>query len=123
MTAKERADFINKFLKEHCFKLLDGKGLEYSQGTSDVNSNFKRVGSALGLDPLTVAYVYGAKHFDSITNYVKTRKITSDEPIEGRIADLINYLLIFACLIEEDKCNKVPTPTDEQKIKDLYLRR
>jgi len=103
MTKDTRAEFVEQFLKDHCLSVMNSKGADYSRGELDVNSNFKRVASALDLDPLTVAYIYMAKHFDSISSYVKTRKISSGEPIEGRLGDLINYALILASLIEESK--------------------
>ncbi len=105
MTSEERSKHINKFIEEHCLALLASKGAEYSRGEEDVNSNFKRVADCLGgapLDPLTVAYIYASKHWDSITNYIKTRK-TGTEPIEGRIADMVNYLFIISSLIAESQ--------------------
>ena len=101
MNADQRARFISDFLDEHCHKVMEGKGAEYSRGEYDVNSNFKRVAEAIGQDPVTVAYVYLAKHFDSISNFVKTRSTPSGEPIMGRIGDAVNYLLILASLLEE----------------------
>lgn len=103
MTSDQRAKFVEDFLAKHTVSVMAGKGKEYSRGEDDVNSNFKRVGQSSGLDPLTVAYVYAAKHWDSISNYVKNRNTPSGEPIEGRLGDLINYMLILASLIEETK--------------------
>lgn len=103
MTSAERAKFVEQFLSEHCLKVMTGKGAEYSRGELDVNSNFKRVAGSIGSDPLTVSYVYAAKHWDSISNYVKTRTIPSGEPINGRLGDMINYMLILASLIEEER--------------------
>lgn len=109
MNADRRKAFISEFLDTYCFAALRDKGIEYSRGEADVNSNFKRVGSAIGLDPVTVAYVYMAKHFDSISSFVKSRNTPSGESIESRLGDLINYALILACLLEEAR----PTPTEE----------
>ena len=100
MNAAQRSEYIDK-LMQSCLGLLKDKGLEYSRGEVDVNSNFKRVAESVGSDPVTVAYVYLAKHLDSIANFVKTRETPSGEPIEGRIADAINYLAIMGSLIEE----------------------
>ena len=100
MTGAERAKYIERFT-EGCLGLLRDKGMEYSRGEADVNSNFKRVAEAVGSDPVTVAYVYLAKHLDSIANFVKTRQTPSGEPIEGRLMDAVNYLAIIGALIEE----------------------
>lgn len=102
MNAHDRSKYIEKLI-DSCLGLLADKGAEYSRGEEDVNSNFKRVAASVGSDPVTVAYVYMAKHLDSIANYVKTRETPSGEPIEGRIHDAINYLAILGSLIEESK--------------------
>lgn len=104
MKADERATYIENLIND-CLGLLADKGAEYSRGEADVNSNFKRVAEAIGSDPVTVAYVYLAKHLDSIASYVKTRETPSGEPIQGRIQDAINYLAIMGSLIEETKEN------------------
>jgi hypothetical protein len=99
----ERANFVEEFLDERCHPVMASKGEEYSRGETDCNSNFKRVGAAVGAHPITICYVYLAKHLDSIASYVKTGEVKSDEPIESRIGDAINYLLIMASLIEENR--------------------
>lgn len=101
MTANERAAYVQGFLDEYCLKVMGAKGAEYSRGETDVNSNFKRVADAVGSDPVTIAYVYLAKHLDSIANYVKTRNTPSGEPFEGRLGDAVNYLMILGSLIKE----------------------
>lgn len=102
----ERAKFIEEFIAERVHPVMKAKGAEYSRGEEDSNSNFKRVAEAVGSDPVTVCYVYLAKHLDSIASYVQTREVKSDEPIEGRIGDAINYLLILASLLEEEQPRK-----------------
>lgn len=103
MEFKERAEFIKSFIDKHVHPVMAAKGEEYSRGEEDCNSNFKRVAEAVGGDPITICYVYLAKHLDSIASYVKTGEVKSDEPIEGRIGDAVNYLLILASLIEETR--------------------
>lgn len=104
MTTTERAKFVQDFLETHCLPVMASKGAEYSRGEVDVNSNFKRVGEGLGISPLKAALVYAAKHWDSIVNYVKNDgKVNLSEPIEGRLGDMLNYILIIASLIEEEK--------------------
>lgn len=106
MTADERARFIKAFLDRYCFDVLRTKGREYSRGEEDVNSNFKRVAVAVGSDQETVVFVYLMKHIDSIAHFVKTRTTPSGESIFDRIGDAVNYLLILASVIEEDKVSE-----------------
>lgn len=84
--------------------LSDKKGAEYS-GDTDALANFKRNAYQIGLDPLQVWHIYASKHYDSICTYIKEinskeqRVLT--EPIEGRVDDLITYLLLFKGLLKE----------------------
>lgn len=101
MTAEERAEFIDSFLKKYCLDVLASKGAEYSRGEEDVNSNFKRAAQAVGSDQLKVVFIYLMKHIDGIANFVKTSTAPSGESIYGRIGDAINYLLILAASMKE----------------------
>lgn len=103
MRFEDRAALIEEFVERNCKPLMAAKGAEYSRGEEDCNSNFKRVAESTGLDPIQVAYVYLAKHLDSISNFVKTKQTPSGEPIEGRIADAVNYLFILYSLIEGER--------------------
>lgn len=80
------------------------KGGEYA-GDDDRLANFRRNGVALGLPLEAVWAVYAAKHWDAIIQSVKdivTGKTRQRmEPLEGRIDDLITYLVLFKCALEE----------------------
>lgn len=105
MTHKDRAEFINRFVEDNCKRLMLSKGVEYARDDEDANANFKRLARQLnsrGIDKYDILFVYMTKHIDSLTHWFDTRK-ESSEPIEGRIADIINYLLILASMLEEDK--------------------
>jgi hypothetical protein len=80
------------------------KGGEYA-GDDDRLANFRRNGERLGLPMETVWGVYAAKHWDAVMQYVqdlntgKTRP--RSEPIEGRVDDLIVYLMLFKGILSE----------------------
>jgi len=81
------------------------KRVEYteSRGDQDVLENFKATGKDLNLDPLQVLGIFMKKHWSSIINYIKTGQTYSNEDIEGRIMDLIQYLeLTYACIVEKN---------------------
>lgn len=80
------------------------KGRDYA-GTEDVLGNFKKRAERLGLRPIKVWGLYFGKHIDAIETFVKTENLTS-EPIEMRIVDAINYLLLGYALINESKSEK-----------------
>jgi hypothetical protein len=105
LNAKDRAEYIQSFIEKHCFGVMGTKGVEYSRGEEDANSNFRRTALAMGVTPEQVNRIFGKKHEDAIDYAVKTDNFEGSEPIEERIGDAINYLLILASLIEQRRRN------------------
>lgn len=102
MTGEVFGSYLDRILGE-CRKQLASKGPEYTTGSLDRLRNFRANAERNPrLDSLDVAGVYWLKHVDSIINYIATRKPGS-EPIEGRIADCINYLIFIGALIWEEE--------------------
>lgn len=91
-------------IQEETVGILVAKGAEYA-GSADRLANFKRGAANTGVEPLTVLHVYMAKHWDSISSYVRAKQRgenpTLSEPIIGRFHDLINYAVLAIALIEE----------------------
>lgn len=86
--------------------LSEVKGGEYS-GDEDRLLNFRRNATALALEKEQVWAVYAAKHWDAIIQYVQDiqtgRQRPREEAIEGRVDDLITYLILFRAMLEENK--------------------
>lgn len=84
--------------------LLKVKGGEYSSD-ADKLSNFKRNAKELGVTPLQVWQIYFAKHKDALYTYIRddaTKQVRPrSEAIEGRIHDMIAYLLLCLALISD----------------------
>ncbi len=89
--------------------VMDSKGKEYS-GSHDRLANFKRNGENLGLNPETIWSVYASKHWDSLMSFIRELNEGEDikilekdlsEPIDGRILDIITYLILLQGLIKE----------------------
>lgn len=82
--------------------LLNVKGGEYAPGV-DRLANFKDNAKALELNPKQVWAVYAGKHWDAIKNFIvdesQGRIRMRSEAIEGRIDDLIVYLLLLKGLL------------------------
>jgi hypothetical protein len=89
------------------------KGEEYS-GEDDALANFKRTGKAQDLLPMKVWAVFASKHYDAINSFIRNGK-TLSEPIEGRIDDLIMYLLLLKGLIADE------AKQSQDRINDLNL--
>jgi len=95
--------------------LLNSKGLEYTRG-GDRLDNFKRNAKALGSTPLRMCLVFLQKHIDSIFNYAKHGDVLS-EPIDSRIHDARNYLLLALAIIEEERTDEPARPMGARKKK------
>jgi hypothetical protein len=85
------------------------KGVEYA-GNDDALSNFKITGAAIGLSPEQVWSVLASKHWAAVMAYVKEGEVKSNEPIEGRLHDVILYCFLLLGLIRE---KKPPDPQDD----------
>lgn len=84
-----------------CIKILEVKGEDYTIGTGDRLHNFKTVAEFTGLTPEQVLGVYFYKHVSAIFSFIKKGGKSESEPIEGRIADCINYMLLFHKMVRE----------------------
>lgn len=84
--------------------ILCQKGKDYSS-EEDRNSNFKEIAELIGITPQQVWSVYFMKHVISVMNFVK-KGVLHSEPIEGRILDSLNYLVLFRSLVKEKKESK-----------------
>lgn len=100
----DRVTAVLKETFEKAIYLRETKGREYS-GTVDALENFKRNARDTCSDPILVWRIYAGKHWDSINTYVQdiNKGITREtvEPIDGRIDDLIVYLILLKCLNED----------------------
>jgi len=103
MNAKQYQIMREEFLSE-TLKLSDNKRIEYTEGhhNSNVLWNFENIAETLDIPPMKVLSVYLLKHTSSVFNYFKDGKEYS-ESIEGRIMDIINYLLLLVCMIRTYK--------------------
>ena len=79
------------------------KMLEYAN-VNDVFESFKKgVGFSFHDTPEGVAWEYACKHFESIKNIISKcpGEVPTDELLEEKIGDAINYLIILEGLIKE----------------------
>ena len=103
MKAKEYKKLRDEIIAD-AFRLSDSKRIEYTEGNHNDNVlwNFENIAKLTNLEPLQVLSVYYQKHNSSINNYLKDGKEYS-EPIEARIKDMINYLLLMIAMIHKYK--------------------
>lgn len=81
--------------------MKDTKGKEYANSENRF-ANFDRLAEELELTNLEVAWVYVAKHLDSIKQAIRTRIYEGRaEPLEGRFVDVIVYMTLIAGMVKE----------------------
>lgn len=117
MNQQQREQIIQKHL-QRCERIRTAKNVEYANDEGNANANFES-DNDLGLDAITSVAVFMNKHYRAVRNWVKTRETKSDENIEGRVYDLINYLLILLTIIETNK--KLSTGNDTIGDKEIKI--
>lgn len=114
----ERFDALAKAIFDDIMGLVHGKGREYS-GPEDRLRNFRNIAKDIGINKETVLYTYMKKHWDSVTTWVKDQEQGNDvqlsEPIEGRIHDLIVYLLLLTAMVDEKEKPNYQSSRSEEK--------
>lgn len=99
-----------------CVETLKVKGDDYTMGSEDRLHNFKTVGGFCGLTPKEVLGVYFYKHVSAIFSYIKKDGQSESEPIEGRIMDSINYLLLFYKMIKEEERRRMSVSAEQHTV-------
>lgn len=95
-------------LVEHTFDHLRAlyavKAGEYATD-ADRLSNFRGAAQRTGMTSEQVLLIYLDKHYASICNYIRDsaqgKSRPRSEPINGRVDDMIVYLLLFKALLQE----------------------
>lgn len=105
MTNKDFYQLMRDTFTE-CETVARVKGEDYTKGSMDALANFKEGGASIDIQPMEVCWIFMNKHYQAITNYVKTGGLSQSEPIDTRIVDMINYLLLLQGLIIEDRVLK-----------------
>lgn len=96
---------IDAFLEE-CFQTMASKGHDYREGhDEDALRNFREDGKSLDVPMWKVWGIFAGKHWKAITTFIKEGGQHESEPIEGRIKDMIVYLLLFYKMVGEMKKN------------------
>lgn len=86
---------------------------EYTNNSVDVLRNFKGCGVEAGCTSEQAWIIYAKKHWDAIRTQMMNPIQNASEPVEGRFADLINYLKLgFALYTERENERIANTPLE-----------
>jgi hypothetical protein len=94
--------FAQKFIE--CIDLIKVKNADYSQGEQkgDRIAAFRRIARDINITMEQAWAVFCQKHWGAVMKYVKQGTVES-EPIEGRITDIINYMVLLSAIIDDNK--------------------
>jgi len=94
--------FARKFAD--CIDLIKKKNSDYTQGHGqhDRIAHFREAAKDLDLPMLKIWQVFVRKHWATIQKFANGGVLES-EPIDGRIDDVINYMVLLAAIIEDGK--------------------
>jgi len=112
-TRRARPTLARMFLKK-TIDMGDRKGKEYAR-PGDRLANFKQVAAYFDVPRSIGLLIYAYKHLTSIRYYVHASdkdRMGVVEPIDGRITDLFNYLLLLHAM-EMEKTGCVFADPDE----------
>lgn len=93
---------------------------EYSGGNDNAFGNFERLATQLDMSREKVLWVYAMKHVDGIASWLKGHK-SQREDITGRIKDLIVYLFLLWCMIEDDRGYDAGTYMEDPNLGSPFL--
>lgn len=92
--------FAEKFLE--AIDLIKVKNADYSQGEQkgDRIAAFRRIARDINITMEQAWAVFCQKHWGAVMKYIKDGRVES-EPIEGRITDIINYMVLLKAIIAD----------------------
>lgn len=98
--------FFGKKFAE-CIDLIKAKNSDYTEGkgSRDRVAHFRAAAQDLNLPMMKIWQVFVRKHWSTVQKFANGGKLES-EPIDGRINDIINYMVLFAAIIEDMKEEK-----------------
>jgi len=99
MTNEKFYELVERVLDD-CVDIMRSKGDAYAGKDQDKFANFNRLASKLGLNRTKIWMVYFQKHMDALDSFLRG-EYNDPEPIEGRIKDAVNYLLLLYGMIQE----------------------
>lgn len=84
---------MERFVEDKCFTIMRTKGKDY-ENRGDPFAGLKANAKRSGVSPEVALSVLMNKHLDAIGTYIREGYLHS-EPIDERIADAVNHLLLL----------------------------
>lgn len=117
MLQKEFEEFARAFTKE-CLELMFNKQQDYSKEESAF-ANFEEDAALIDLSRYQTWFPLFQKHVRSITKAIEISPCSpfcKTEDINHRLMDLINYCIILAGMLDEEREQSEPVDSINQKL-------
>jgi hypothetical protein len=101
MTKEQYRSFRDEKFKECAVTSNLAQG-EYAS-EDDAFQNFKTAGEDMEVSDKKVLYIFLKKHIDGIRAYLRNPATAQREPVQGRIKDAINFLMLLWAMVEEEE--------------------
>lgn len=94
--------FAKRFVD--CIDMIKSKNADYTQGTAkkDRIAAFRRISSDIDIPMEKIWAIFCNKHWGAVMRFIKDGEVES-EPIDGRINDIINYMVLLGAILDDKK--------------------
>jgi hypothetical protein len=108
---RQKAAHTMETVFEECRALRAAGQKEYAHLEENALRNFESCGEDLDISPEKSLWVLAKKHIDGITGWIKGHR-SQRESVKGRINDLIVYLCLLRCMVDQIEENEPITVED-----------
>jgi hypothetical protein len=122
MTSKAEVAKVMEQVFKELDALREAGQKEYAGGGDNAFGNFERLQAEVDVDKKKVLWIYAMKHKDGIAAFLRGHN-SQREPVEGRINDLIVYLILLRAMIEEDKKSEVHVANGKPDVSKLLAKK
>ena len=102
MTTKQFNELYDKVIIPSIEKMRKSGQAEYANDDNNIFANFDRVANDININRKQVIWCYLRKHLDGVLNFIENGT-EQREAIQGRISDIIVYMMLLWASIEDDK--------------------
>lgn len=101
MISMEDTEKIMEAVFTECRNLrVEGQN-EYAHDPDNALRNFEATGQDIGISREKVLWIFAKKHFDGVAAWIKGHR-SQRENVRGRINDMIVYLCLLRCMVEDE---------------------
>jgi hypothetical protein len=102
MISQDQAKAIMDQVFAECQMLRNSGQKEYAHEVENALRNFEQTGRDLELPREKILWIFTKKHSDGVLAWINGHR-SQRENVRGRINDMIVYLVLLRCMVEDDE--------------------